>query len=300
METKIDVIGTAIGLQRSSSSGQQPATPPSNQAHFCQIQTFRGKMEKRPLGKTGVSLSVLGYGAAPLGGEFGPIDEAEGISAVKLALTVLLPSMACNFLFLRSDSHRSIDLVQKGVNYFDTSPFYGRTKSEIVLGRALQGVPRESYFLSTKVGRYDLAQFDFSAQRVSVSIDESLQRLGIGYIDLVICHDIEFANLDQIVTETLPALVRLREETKKFKFIGISGLPLAVFKYVLDRTDAVDVILTYCHNTLLDNSVSSMMDYFISKGVGVINASPTGMGLLTRAGPPAWHPAPPEIKSGMS
>jgi L-galactose dehydrogenase len=186
------------------------------------------------------------------------------------------------------------------VNYLDTSPFYGRTKSEIVLGRALKGVPRDRFFVSTKVGRYDSAHFDFSAARVTKSIDESLSRLGLDYVDLVICHDIEFADLDQIVNETIPALKKIREETKKFRFIGISGLPLKIFQHILDRTNDVDVVLTYCHSTLLDSSVDSVMDYLVSKGVGIINASPTSMGLITKSGPPAWHPAPQPVKEGAT
>lgn len=184
------------------------------------------------------------------------------------------------------------------MNYLDTSPFYGRGRSEEVLGRALQGIPREKFFVSSKVGRYDVDKFDFSAERVVKSIDESLKRLQLDHIDLVICHDIEFGDLDMIINETIPALQRLRDQEKKLRFIGISGLPLHIFKYVLDRTDAVDVILTYCHHTLLDSSADSMLDYLTEKKVGIINASPTGMGLLTRQGPPSWHPAPEAMKNG--
>ena len=93
-----------------------------------------------------------------------------------------------------------------GVNFIDTSPYYGRTKSELVLGQGSAQIDRNRYYLATKVGRYDLDEFDFSADRVTRSIDKSLQRLKVGYLNLIQCHDNEFGNLDQVVNETIPAL----------------------------------------------------------------------------------------------
>lgn len=127
-----------------------------------------------------------------------------------------------------------------GINFFDTSPYYGALRSEQVLGRALQGLPRNKVVLSTKVGRYGPEQqhFDFSAARVTASVQESLQRLQTDYIDIIQCHDIEFGDLDQVVSETLPALVRLRDQGI-VRHIGITGLPLGIFPYVLDRYGVV-------------------------------------------------------------
>jgi L-galactose dehydrogenase len=227
-------------------------------------------MEYRTLGRTNLKISSLGFGCSPLGGVFGDIDEKEAIDTVHNA-------------------------IERGINYFDTSPYYGLTKSETVLGKALKGIPREKYILSTKVGRYGPKEFDFSAERVTKSLHESLGRLGVEYVDIVVCHDIEFVSLDKVINEAIPALKKLRDQGK-LKYIGISGLPLYIYKYVLDHTNDIDVVLSYCHSTLLDDSLLAMIPYFKSKNVGVINASPLSMGLLTHQGPPEWHPAQSDIK----
>lgn len=232
------------------------------------------KLELRELGKTGLKLSCVGFGASPLGNVFGPVPLDDAIASVRLAFSL-------------------------GINFFDTSPYYGGTLSEKVLGRALQAleVPRSEYIVSTKCGRY-AEGFDFSAERVTKSIDESLARLNLDYVDILQCHDIEFGSLDQIVNETIPALQKLKE-AGKIRFIGITGLPLESFTYVLDRVPpgTVDVILSYCHYSINDSTLEDLLPYLKSKGVGVISASPLSMGLLTENGPPEWHPASPEIKA---
>ena len=226
---------------------------------------------KRPLGNTGLQISVLGFGASPLGGVFHDVDAEEGKKAVRLAF-------------------------ERGVNFFDTSPFYGDKRSEIALGRAIADLPRSEIVVATKVGRYGAETFDFSAERVRKSVDESLERLGLEVIDLIQCHDMEFVCLDQIVNETLPALLELKRQGK-VRFVGITGLPLKIFKDVLDRAPAgsVDCVLSYCHYTMLDDTLDGLIPYLQSKNVGIINASPLCMGLLTRRGPPSWHPAPQEV-----
>ena len=226
-------------------------------------------MQYRPLGNTGLSISALSFGASSLGSVFRQIDEAEGIRAV----------------------HTAIDL---GINFIDVSPFYGLTRAETVLGKALRSIPRDRYYLATKVGRYGMTQFDFSAKRVTASVDESLARLGIDEIDLIQCHDIEFGSLEQVITETIPALRRLQAQGK-VHFVGITGLPLKIFREVLARTE-LDTILSYCHFSLNDTSLEALVPFLKQKGVGIINASPLSMGLLTRRGTPDWHPAPAEIK----
>ncbi|KAH7689833.1 L-galactose 1-dehydrogenase protein [Dioscorea alata] len=232
------------------------------------------KLERRELGNTGLKLSCVGFGASPLGNVFGPVSRDDALATVRRALEL-------------------------GINFFDTSPYYGGTVSETVLGDCLRdlGVSRDEIVVSTKCGRYKDG-FDFSAERVTKSIDESLQRLKLDYVDILQCHDIEFGSLDQIVNETIPALQKLKE-TGKIRFIGITGLPLDIFTYVLDRVPpgSVDVILSYCHYSINDSTLLDLLPYLKSKGVGVISASPLAMGLLTENGPPEWHPASSELKS---
>uniref|UniRef100_A0A2P2JIL5 NADP-dependent oxidoreductase domain-containing protein n=1 Tax=Rhizophora mucronata TaxID=61149 RepID=A0A2P2JIL5_RHIMU len=236
--------------------------------------TPRPNLELRLLGNTGLKLSCVGFGASPLGSVFGPVSEHDAVSSVREAFRL-------------------------DINFFDTSPFYGGTLSEKMLGKALKAleVPRSEYVVSTKCGRYKEG-FDFSAARVTRSIDESLERLQLDYVDILHCHDIEFGSLDQIVNETIPALQKLKEAGKT-RFIGITGLPLGIFTYVLDRVPpgTVDVILSYCHYGINDSTLLDLLPYFKSKGVGIISASPLAMGLLTENGPPEWHPASPELKS---
>lgn len=227
-------------------------------------------MEYRTLGKTGLRVSMLGYGASSLGGVFRSIDEAEGMRTV----------------------HAAIDL---GINFIDVSPYYGLTTAETVLGKALKHIPRDKYYLATKLGRYGEDEFDFSPRRITGSLDESLARLGVDHVDLIQCHDIEFVSLDHIVQQAIPALYRLREAGKA-RFIGITGLPLKIFRHVLDRIQ-VDTILSYCHYCLNDTALVDLVPYLDQKGVGIVNASPLGMGLLTNRGAPDWHPASEEIKT---
>ncbi|CAM8901456.1 unnamed protein product [Rhodiola kirilowii] len=208
------------------------------------------KMEARELGNTGLKLSCVGFGASPLGNVFGPVSLEEAIGSVR----------------------RAFDL---GINFFDTSPYYGGTLSEKILGKCLQtlNMPRSEYIVSTKCGRYANG-FDFSAERVTKSIQESLERLQLDYVDILQCHDIEFGSLDQIVSETLPALVKLRE-AGKIRFIGITGLPLDIFTYVLDRVPhgTVDVILSYCHYSINDNALEDLIPYLKSKASPELKAA---------------------------
>jgi L-galactose dehydrogenase len=233
-------------------------------------------MEYRKLGNTGLEVSVLGFGASSLGGVFHPVDPDACVKTVRAAL-------------------------DGGINFFDVSPAYGETLAETNLGQALKGIARDRYYLATKVGSYSEARgdYDYSADRTERSLHESLSRLGVDYVDLIQCHDIEFADHDQILEETLPTLQRLKEEGLA-RFIGITGLPLRVFPNVLDSAGAaqVDTILSFCHYELNDHSLLGLLPYLTKKGVGVINASPTGMGLLTPQGAPAWHPASQMIIDG--
>lgn len=226
-------------------------------------------MEKRALGKTGMDLTVLSYGASSLGQEFRGVDISEALQSVRVA-------------------------IDSGINFIDTSPFYGRGMSEMLLGRVLPDISRDSYYLGTKLGRYAGQHFDFSAQRVEESVDISLERMKVDHLDIVLCHDLEFVEMSQIVEETLPAL-RKQVEKGKVRFIGVSGYPMKMFKYILDNAE-IDVILTYNHYTLQNDMALELLPICEKKGVGVMNAAPFSARLLTNAPLPAWHKATPQVR----
>jgi len=226
-------------------------------------------MERRILGNTGLSLPVVSFGASSLGQEFRQVDINEALRSVHVAL-------------------------DNGMNFIDTSPFYGRGMSEVMLGVALREVPRDSYLLGTKLGRYAGRHFDFSAKRVEESVDVSLERMGVDHLDICLCHDIEFVERQQIVDETLPAL-RKEQEKGKVRFIGISGYPMNNFKFVLDQTD-LDVVLSYNHYTLQNTMFADLIPYLKEKGVGIMNAAPFSARLLTNATLPPWHKATPIVR----
>src|SRR4051794_19973504 len=228
-------------------------------------------MKTRPLGKTGLNVPILSFGASSLGQEFRNVQLDEALESVRVALDC-------------------------GLNFIDTSPFYGRGMSEVLLGLALRDVPRDRYVLCTKLGRYDLAHFDFSAKRVAESVDVSLHRLGTTYLDIVLCHDIEFVPLRQIVDETIPALRQI-QKSGKVRFIGFSGYPQKIFKSICDQTD-VDCVLSYNQYTLQNTRLAEeTIPYLKSKGVGVMNAGPFSARLLTNAPLPAWHKEPENVKA---
>lgn len=227
------------------------------------------------LGKTGMKLSNLSFGASSLGGVFHDIREAEGIKAV----------------------HTAVD---NGINFIDVSPYYGHLKAETVLGKALKEIQRDKYYLSTKVGRYGkdgVNTWDYSAERVTASVYESMERLNIDYIDIINVHDVEFADLNQIVNETLPALVELRRKGV-VRHVGITDLQPENLRWVIEHSEpgTVESVLCFCHYCLNDEMLLDYLDFFEQNNIGVINASPLSMGLLSQRGAPAWHPAPEALK----
>jgi len=228
-------------------------------------------MKIRPLGRTGLEVPILSFGASSLGQEFRPVALDEALASVKVALA-------------------------GGITLIDTSPFYGRGMSEVLLGLALQGVPRHDYLLCTKLGRYDLAHFDFSARRVAESVDVSLHWLGTDHLDIVLCHDIEFVPMQQIVDETLPALRKARDQGK-LRFIGFSGYPQKIFRFICDQAD-VDCVLNYNQYTLQNTRFADETIPFLKeRGIGVMNAGPFSARLLTDATLPPWLKEPEEVKA---
>ena len=228
-------------------------------------------MKFNEIGKTGMKVSALSFGASSLGSVFRSTRESEALDAVYAA-------------------------IEGGMNFIDVSPYYGHYKAETVLGKALQNVPRDKYYLSTKVGRYGkdgVNTWDYSAKRAQESVYESMERLHIDYIDLINVHDVEFADLNQVVNETLPALVELREKGI-VGHVGITDLQLENLKWVIEHVPAgtVQSVLNFCHYCLCDDKIVDFLDFFEANNVGIISASPLSMGLLSQRGVPDWHPAP--------
>ena len=138
-------------------------------------------------------------------------------------------------------------------------------------------------------------EFDFSAKRVTASMDESLQRLQTDYIDLFQVHDLEFGEAQQIIHETLPALRQLQQQGKA-RYIGITGYPPKLLRRIAEAAP-VDSILTYCHYNLMNTDMDEVLTAFArERGIGLINASALHMGILTEQGPPDWHPAPQAVR----
>ena len=227
-------------------------------------------MKRRLLGRTGLEVPILAFGASSLGAEFRRVTVEEALASVHVALDL-------------------------GMNLIDTSPFYGRGMSEVLLGIALKEVPRDSYTLCTKLGRYDLGHFDFSAKRVVESVDVSLHRLGTDHLDIILCHDIEFVPMDKIVDETLPALKKIRD-AGKVRFIGFSGYPQKIFRFICDQAN-VDCVLNYNQYTLQNTRFADeTVPWLVERGIGVMNAGPFSARLLTDAALPVWLKEPESVK----
>ena len=226
-------------------------------------------MEYRQLGKTDMKVSVLSFGASPLGDVFDVSDEAEGKRAV----------------------HYAID---HGINYFDVAPMYGTTLAESRLGKALQG-KRDKVFLATKCCRYSIEELDFSYGRVLKSMDESLERLQTDYVDLLQVHDIEFGSMQQVLEEAIPAALKVKEMGKA-RYIGITGLPVRYLAKIVRQVE-VDTVLSWAHYNLVEDEINDeLVPLSKERGFGLINASPLLQRLLSESPLPAWHRSPQEVK----
>ena len=230
-------------------------------------------MKTRPLGNTGIDLPILSFGASSLGAEFRSITLDEAMLSTKTA-------------------------IELGMNFIDTSPFYGRGMSEIMLGLGLKGVPRESYLLGSKLGRYSDVHFDFSAKRVEESLHVSLQRLGTDYLDVLLLHDVEFVPLQQIWEETLPAVLKLKAQGK-VRAVGFSCYPMKTFNAVLDQVENdIDCVLSYNRYTLQNTTFTDdLLPRLAAKNIGAMNAGPFSARLLTNAELPAWLKEPEAVKA---
>lgn len=229
-------------------------------------------MQYADLGRTGVAISRLSLGGVALGQQYGPVTVTEVDETVRAA-------------------------IDAGINFIDTSAFYGEGRSETLLGGVLAGGLRGKVLLGTKAGRLGNRAFDFTAVGFRACFEASLKRLRTDAVDVLLAHDIEFADdLELVFTETADTLHRLQAEGKA-RFVGMSGLPLRVLRSAIERC-RLDVVMSYCHYNLQDQSLmTNLLPEAEAHGVGVLNGSPLAMGLLTNGGPPPWHPADDEIKS---
>lgn len=229
-------------------------------------------MELRPLGRTGLNVSTLSLGGAAFGQQYGPISIAEADETVRAAIAA-------------------------GVNLIDTSAYYGLGRSEEILGGVLSGGLRDKVALCTKAGRLDRDRFDFTPAGMRACVEGSLRRLRTDHVEILLAHDIEYAeDYEAVFTETAEVLHQLKREGN-CRFIGMSCYPLPLLRQAIERCQ-LDVVISYCHFNLQNTRLlSELIPVANAYGVGVLNASPLAMGLLTNQGPPPWHPAPDAIKA---
>ncbi|XP_018574593.1 L-galactose dehydrogenase-like isoform X2 [Anoplophora glabripennis] len=233
------------------------------------------KLKYNDLGKTGLKVSELSLGTGGFSYFYGDFDVDECKKTVHQA-------------------------VKRGINLIDTAPWYGHGVSEEILGKCLEGIPRKAYYLATKVCRYEKdpkLMFDFSASKTKKSIDDSLKRLGLDYVDILQVHDIEFApTVETILTETLPTVEEI-VKSGKARFVGITGYPVSTLLECAEQSSVkIDTVLSYCRLTMIDNTLQSFIPKFKENNIGIINAAANSMGLLSNFGPPQWHPASQHIK----
>lgn len=227
-------------------------------------------MQFRTLGKTGLKVSVLGFGASPMGNVFDPVDEKEAISSV----------------------HKAID---RGINFCDVSPFYGLTLAETRLGKALMG-KRQDIVLASKCGRFGLQNFDFTRKKILASIDESLMRLKTDYLDLFQLHDIEFVDKQIIIEEGVPAIQEV-VQSGKARFWGITGLPVRYLAQIARETHP-DTVLSWAHYNLLEDEINDELVPLSSElGFGLMNAAPLMQRILSEEKLPEWHRSPDAVKA---
>ena len=228
-----------------------------------------------------LTIPALGYGAANVGNLFRELSDDEALAVLNGAW-------------------------DSGIRYFDTAPHYGLGLSERRLGAFLQTKPRDEYVLSTKVGRLlrpnpdhdggldtandfhvpdDLQRvWDFSADGIRASLDESRERLGIERIDLVYLHDPERHDLDLAVAEALPALEQLRADGE-VAAIGIGSMVSDALATAVRAAD-LDLVMVAGRYTLLEQpAAAEVLPACRERGTGIVAASVFNSGLLASSEP---------------
>lgn len=238
------------------------------------------------LGRSEVAVSRLGLGCAPLGGLFAPVTD--------------------------DDAHATVEAAwQAGVRYFDTAPLYGSGSSERRLGAALAGRQREEFVVSTKVGRllvpgepdalfHDAPPlrpvFDFSADGVRRSLEESLERLGLDRVDVVLVHDPD-GHEPEACEGAFPTLLELRAEGV-VGAVGVGMNQAAMPARFVARFD-LDVVLLAGRYTLLDQTgLADLLPACEARGTSVVAAGVLNSGVLADPRPGAtfdYAPAPAEV-----
>ncbi|KAF8359961.1 mec-14 [Pristionchus pacificus] len=238
------------------------------------------RMRYNRLGRTDMVVSQCGLGCGALGGLFGDVTDS--------IQTIVDSSL------------------REGINIIDTAYWYGKERSESILGKVLSDIPRSAYYICTKIGRFELdfvRNFDYRADKVLDAVMESLKRLRLTYIDIIFLqiHDVEYDKYERMVLfETLQAL-EMAKQSGKVRYIGATGYSLDKLGRLFEAAPVpIDVVMSYTHGTLNDNSLGRYIPFFQSRGVGVINSSPLSMGLLTHCGPPPWHPSSQIIKETIA
>lgn len=239
----------------------------------------------RRIGTTALSVTDLGFGAAPIGGFRATITEAEGQALLETAW-------------------------QGGVRFFDTSPFYGYGRSELRLGHFLRQCPRDEFIISTKIGRVMHAQqpgeqapadlrsnglpgfipaFDYSYDGVMRSLEQSCLRLGISRMDILLVHDIDFwtiqdrALLDARFRTLMDSGYRALDELRRAGVIGAIGCGLNEADMCLRFAKAGDfdcMLLAGRYTLLEQGALEAFLPYAEAKNVSVIIGGPYNSGIL--------------------
>lgn len=258
----------------------------------------------RPLGRSAVRVTQLGFGAAPIGGFRAAVPDAEAAVLLETAW-------------------------EGGIRYFDTSPFYGYGRSELRVGAALRDRPRESYVLSTKIGRWMrprregealpagfrpnglpgfVPTFDYGYDGVMRSLEQSYLRLGINRIDVLLIHDVDFwtirdhAVLEERFRTVMEGGYRALDELRRAGVIGAIGCGLNDAEMCLRfaRAGDFDCMLLAGRYTLLEQgALDGFLPYCEQRGIGVVIGGPYNSGILS--GPPGpgskydYVDAPPAV-----
>ena len=235
--------------------------------------------EQIPIGNTGVSVTRLGLGTAPFGGDTLVSGQYGGVEF--------------------DESQRIVSAAfESGVRYFDTAPLYGTGRSEVRLGLALTGRDRESFTISTKAGRVlnpvngqlrgpeNLPEldfeFDYTRDGIVRSLEESLNRLNTDRVEILYLHDADQGGLERESFETaLPALVELREQGL-VKAIGCGMNEWEMTARFVREFD-LDIILLAGRYTLLEQgALTEFLPLCVERGVKIAVGGPYNSGILAR------------------